>query len=307
MSLWVLPTQPELTYIRRQYGDIMISTSLLTGATLYVGYKTYRAAQRAAQPAWWRGVMARLDKLRTAMGGERQAATVVPVTHTLYPVSSRSALPTSASGLAFARFEPPTAKQSLGVAVTALGTAMTAVLYYPPLRLVSIPAFLYLGIAPTHRVYVIWRQEGRFSPLAAESVLLAFCLVQGYFLVGAVGFSLYYLGQVMAEAKRQVPDARSTWQPPVWAWRQSAEGEVVTPVNCLQVGDTVVVHAGEMVPLAGIVSSGTAWVRTPESTTHRGADEYPVGIKISVGQAVAATTIVMVGAIGVVINPLPSA
>jgi hypothetical protein len=76
MSLWVLPTQPELTYIRRQYGDIMISTSLLTGATLYVGYKTYRAAQRAAQPAWWRGVMARLDKLRTAMGGERQAATV---------------------------------------------------------------------------------------------------------------------------------------------------------------------------------------------------------------------------------------
>jgi hypothetical protein len=156
---------------------------------------------------------------------------------------------------------------------------MTGVLYYPPLRLVCIPAFLYLGIAPTHRVYVIWRQEGRFSPLAAESVLLAFCLVQGYFLVGAVGFSLYYLGQVMAEAKRQVPDARSTWQPPLWAWRQSADGEVVTLVNCLQVGDTVVVHAGEMVPLAGVVSSGTAWVRTPGSTTDPGADGDTVGMK----------------------------
>lgn len=285
----------------------MISTSLLTGATLYVGYKTYRAAKREAQPAWWRGVMARLDKLRTAVGGERQAATVVPVMHTLYPVSSRSALSTSASGSAFARFEPPTAKQSLVVAVTALGTAMTGVLYYPPLRLVSIPAFLYLGIAPTQRVYVIWQREGRVSPLAAESVLLAFCLVQGHFLMGAVGFSLYYLGQVMAEAKRQMPDVRSAWQPPLWAWRQSAEGEVVTPVSCLQIGDTIVVHAGEMVPLAGIVSSGTAWVRTPESTTHPGADGYTVGLKVSVGQAVAATTIVMVGAIGVVINPMSPA
>ena len=285
----------------------MISTSLLTGATLYVGYKTYRAVKREAQPAWWRGMMARLDKLRTTMGGERPSATVVPIRHALYPVSSRVALPTSASGLAFAQLEPPTAKQSLLVAVTALGTAMTGVLYYPPLRLVCIPAFLYLGITPTQSVYVIWRHEGRVSPLAAESVLLAFCVVQGYFLVGAVGFSLYYLGQVMAEAKRQVPDARSTWQPPLWAWRQSAEGEVATPVSCLQIGDTVVVHAGEMVPLAGIVSSGTAWVRTPESTTHLGADGYTVGLKVSVGQAVAATTIVMVGAIGVVINSLSPA
>lgn len=90
-----------------------------------------------------------------------------------------------------------------------------------------------------------------------------------------------------------------------WAWRQSAEGEVVTPVNCLQIGDTVVVHAGEMVPLAGIVS-GTAGAKTPESTTQI-TDGYTVGMKIAVGQAVAATTIVMVGAIGVVINPMPPA
>lgn len=285
----------------------MISTSLLTGATLYVGYKTYRAVNREAQPAWWQGVRTRLDNLWTALAGERPSATVAPRTHALYPVSSYTALSDCASVFAFAQFEPPTAKQSLGVAVTALGTAMAGALYYPPLRLVCIPAFLYLGIAPTHSVYVIWRQEGRLSPLAAESVVLAFCLVQGYFLVGALGFSLYYLGQVMVEAKRQVPDVRSTWQPPLWAWRQSAEGEVATPVHCLQVGDTVIVHAGEMVPLAGIVSSGTAWVRTPRSITHPDADRYTVGLKISIGQPVAATTIVMVGAIGVVINPLPPA
>lgn len=274
---------------------------------MYVGYKTYRVVKREARPAWWRGVMTRLDKLRTALGGERQSATVAARAPVPYPVSNLVALPSSASGLAFAQFEPPTAKQSLVVAATALGTAMTGALYYPPLRLVCIPAFLYLGIAPTQSVYAIWRHEGRVSPVAAESVLLAFCLAQGYFLVGAAGFSLYYLGQVVAGAKQQAPDARSTWQPPLWAWRQSADGEVVTLVNCLQVGDTVVVHAGEMVPLAGVVSSGTAWVRTPGSTTDPGADGDTVGMKISIGQSVAATTIVMVGAIGVVINPMPSA
>lgn len=279
----------------------MISTSLVTGVTLYVGYKTYHVVQGAARPLWWQRMMTRLHNLRTALGGERESPTVDPVTHTRDPISSRATfLSADASILALERLEAPTAKQSLVVAVTALGTAMTGALYYPPLRLICIPAFLYLGIAPTQRVYLIWQHEGRVSPVAAECLILALCLAQGYFLVGAAGFSLYYLGQIMATAERQVADARSPWQPPPWAWRQSTEGEVVTPVKCLQIGDTIVIHAGEMVPLAGVVSSGMAWVRMPESTTH--LDGYMVGIKIGTGQSVAAKTIVMVGVISVVIS-----
>ena len=278
---------------------MMISTSLLTGVTLYVGYKTYHVVQGAARPLWWQRVMNRLHKLRSAIGEERQSPTVAPATHALYPLSNVSLS-------AFEQLEAPTIEQSLGVAVTALGTAMAGALYYPPLRLVCIPAFLYLGIAPTQRVYLIWRHEGRVSPAVAESLLLAICLAKGYLLVSAAGFSLYYLGQWVATLRQGV-DARSTWQPPLWAWRQSAEGQVVTPVNRLQIGDTVVVHAGEMVPLAGVVSSGMAWVRTPGSTTHPDTDEYTVGIKIGIGQSVAATTIVMVGAINVVISPIAPA
>lgn len=272
----------------------MVATSLLTGGSVYLGYKAYNLVSKAERPVWWQSVVTRLHKLRTQVLEKGKAATVVNLTNELPNMGV-------AAGL-----KPPTTKQSLATSVTALGIATASSLYYPPLRLLCIPAFLYLGVAPTSHAYDAWRQEGHITLAVAESAFVVLCVVQGAFLVGSVGFSLYYLGQVIAEVRRQEQVAQMAWQPPLWAWRRSGDGNVVALVKCLQVGDTVVVHAGEMVPLDSVVTEGVAWVRLPGQLPCGSDMNCAAGLKVSPGHKVTATTIVLVGTIDVAVIELHS-
>lgn len=264
----------------------MVSASLLAGGTLYIGYKTYSTATGAARPAWWQRLMTSLHNLRAQ-------------------VTQRYSSPYATKPLIDILLCPtPPAQHHLAAATTALGAAMVGTLYYPPLRLACIPAFLYLGVAPTRSAYLIWCQEGRMTPVVVEGALLALCLVQGQFLVGSVCFSIYYLGQVLAEAKHKEQEGLAAWQPPRWAWRQSADGMVATPVCNLQVGDTIVIHAGEMIPVTGVVAHGVAWVRMPHQAPVPFDENSTAGVKISAGYPVECATIVLIGTVGVTIMTL---
>lgn len=252
----------------------MISTTLLTGSALYVGYQAYTS------PSWWRGVVGRLQRWRTQVLDQVQALKTQPAC------------------------DSP--QQPLAAAVTALGTATTA-LYLPPLRLVALPAFLYLGATVAHRGYRHRQNGERITPTVAEGVVVVICLAQGYYLVGALGFTCYYLGQVAAAARHRHQPLVVDWQPPTWAWRQSASDEVVTPVSQLQIGDQVVVHAGEMAPLSGVVAQGVAWVQRPNAIPAPAGEPAPMGIKVGAGQYVEAATIVLVGTICVTVTGVPAA
>lgn len=265
----------------------MVSASLLAGGTLYIGYKTYRTATGAARPAWWQRLMTSLHNLRTQ-------------------VTQRYSPPYATKPLIDILLCPtPPAQHHLAAATTALGAATVGTLYYPPLRLACIPAFLYLGVAPARSAYLIWCQEGRMTPVVAEGALLALCLVQGQFLVGSACLSLYYLGQVMTEAKYKEQEELVAWQLPRWAWRQSPDGLVATPVCNLQVGNTIVIHAGEMIPIAGVVAHGVAWVRMPHHAHDPFDENSTSGVKISAGYPVECATIVLIGTITVTTMALP--
>lgn len=265
----------------------MVSASLLAGGTLYLGYKAYSTATGAARPAWWQRLMTSLHNLRT------QVTQGYSAPYGTKPIIDILLSPT------------PPAQHQFAAATTALGAATIGALYYPPLQLACIPAFLYLGVAPARSAYLIWRQEGRLTLLTAEGALLVLCLVQGQFMVGSACFSLYYLGQVIAEAKHKEQSVLTTWQPPQWTWRQSPDGMVATPVCNLQVGDTIVIHAGEMIPVAGVVANGVAWVRIPQHARARFGENGTSGIKISTGHPVECATIVLIGTVGVTIIALP--
>lgn len=265
----------------------MVSASLLAGSTLYVGYKVYSTSTGGVRPAWWQQLMTRLHSLRTQIVEESKARYATsPIIDILLTNTS-------------------SAQRHLAVATTALGAATVGTLYYPPLRLACIPAFLYLGVAPTQRIYRTWRQSGRVSLVVVEGALLALCLVQGQFLVGSVCFSLYYLGQVIAETKQKEETALANWSAPQWAWLQRPEGEVATPIHNLQIGDTIVIYAGEMIPVTGVVASGVAWIRLPNWMPAASAELGLAGIKVSAGQPVTCATVVLIGAIHVTIIDAP--
>lgn len=120
---------------------------------------------------------------------------------------------------------------------------------------------------------------------------MALRLVQGDFLGGTVGFSLYYLGELKADAKHKAQETKL----PLWRWRQSGEGEVATRVSRLQIGDTTVICAGEIIPVGRVAVSGVAWARTPVAVAHAVDEPCTSGVKVMTGQPVNAATIVLVG------------
>lgn len=262
----------------------MVGTALLTGGTLYIGYQAY-AFVKKEHTAWWQGWGERLQKWRRAGWGRTQA------------VNIPAGLPQPPSAR-------PTAQPQLVAAATALSAAVAA-LVYPPLRIVCGPALLYLGVATAQRGYRRRQQGEPVSAAVVEGVIIVICLAQGSFLVGALGFTCYYLGQVAADTTRPCQQLPIGWQPPPWGWRQAPAGEVPTPVNCLQVGDQVTVHAGEMVPVSGVIVQGMAWVRRPGAAALWTEEQGAVGVKVGIGHAIEAATIVLVGSIGVVVTAAP--
>lgn len=298
----------------------MVSTTVLTESALSIGYKAYNPLADASRSTLWQGVVQRLHKLRSQVTGGSTPTTVDPVdslphadqlTPTLTQPITRT---TTLNDLTQA--ENQTIQQQLLIAAGSLGVAATAVLYYPPLRAVCVPALLCLGITPAHRAYQALRHERRVTVVLAETVAITLCIAQGYYLVGSLGFTMYYLGQIAAGVRTQeISDQsnderhkpgqeRVAWQPPIWAWRQDGAEEVVTPVNNLRVGDIVVVHTGEMIPVSGVVTTGMAWVRPKGHASHATHDEPRIGVKVNTGDIVGAADIVLVGRICVTVTVL---
>lgn len=271
-------------------GKLMLSSSLLGDDAFSMPYRAPRVEKDTAHSTWWQGLVKRVQHIQPRLTLLDQAPPAAAAEATATAV--RLALP-----------QCRTAKQNLFVAVATLGVATTSKLLYPPLQLACLPAFLYLGAAPAQSAYQSWRREERLTETIAESALLALCIVNGSFLVGSLGFSLYYLGKVVADRADQPKYVAAGWQPPLWAWRQANNTETVTLVSCIQAGDTIVVHAGEMIPVAGVVTAGIAWVRCQGAAAATG-DGTLTGVKVDTGHAVAVGTIVLVGTLHITVIPV---
>ncbi|MEZ4860213.1 MAG: hypothetical protein R3C14_02850 [Caldilineaceae bacterium] len=251
----------------------MVATALLTGGTLYIGYQAYIFVKKEST-AWWQGWAERLQKSLRVGWGRTQ------------PVKTPAGFTQSAQAR-------PTAQPQL------------AALVYPPLRIVCGPAWLYLGAATAQRGYRRWQQGEPVSAAVVEGAIIVICLAQGSFLVGSLGFTCYYLGQVEFDTTRPCKQLPVGWRPPLWGWRQAPAGEVPTPVNYLQVGDQLTVHAGEMAPVTGVIVQGIAWVRRPGAASTWTEEQGAVDVKVGIGQSIEAATIVLVGSIGVVVTAAP--
>lgn len=267
----------------------MRSSSILGDDAFSKLYRAPRVEKEAAPSTWWQGLVKRLQHIRPRVAAPKPASTV-----------ATTAATATAGGLGLP--QRLTAKQNLFVAAATLGVATTSKLLYPPLQLVCLPAFLYLGAAPAQRAYQSWRREQQLTEAIAESALLALCIVNGSVLVGSLGFSIYYLGKALADGADQPKRNDAGWQPPLWAWRQANSTETVTLIGCIQAGDIIVVHAGEMIPVAGLVTTGTAWVRCQGATAAMG-DGALAGVKVSAGHAVVVGTIVLVGTLYITVTP----
>lgn len=194
----------------------------------------------------------------------------------------------------------PVLRDELRASTLSLGLASTGLLFFPPLRYASVPVLLYMGIPAAQNAYDILADEGRLSKSLTETIALAVCLAGGFYWIGSLGFTLYYLGQTVHQREQWYNSAERRGCPlPQTAQLLRADGDTTVAVDDLQIGDVIVIQSGEITPANGLITDGMAWLKSP---ILMGTSAETLK---KTGDMVSATEIVLVGRICVQVRPAP--
>ena len=144
---------------------------------------------------------------------------------------------------------------SAGAMVLSAGT----VLGYPFLTWLSIPPLIYLSLPILRLGYDELFNRHKVGAATRDGVIAVVFLILRYFFENALFFTIYYISRKILH--RTEDNSRKSliniWgEIPQFVWVERANIEVEMPFDELQVGDVVVVNAGELIAVDGVVERG---------------------------------------------------
>lgn len=147
----------------------------------------------------------------------------------------------------------------LGMSLLAAVTATLGTLGSPVLLGVSVGLSIYYSTDLFKKSYKHIVKEHRASDEVVISLAFIGALASGLYIINAASEVFYYLGEKLLiitqnRARNQMVDSWAQLPRSVWRIEDGAEVEVA--VVDLQAGDTVVVHAGQVIPVDGLVVDG---------------------------------------------------
>lgn len=264
-------------------GVKMVELVALTGGAVAAGVGIYRYFTQNART---------LQAGSATVGSPAVRPIPVPARHIQAPQTSADSLPDLETAAPIPRTEETKEELHRGFnsSSISLGLASTGLLFFPPLQYASIPALIYMGAPSARRAYDLLYERGQPSRALAETAALAICLGGGWYLIGSLGFWLYYVGQIAYFNRTLAQTGSPTrWPIPHSARLLNDQEEVLVASATLQPGDKVCVETSDIVPIDGVVDDGVAWVQPAGST-----DVAAYCLK-RVGDRVMATDIVIVG------------
>ena len=141
--------------------------------------------------------------------------------------------------------------------------AIAGSLFFPPLALLCIPSALYL----VKDVYINTARAvvggGKLNVHHLVAVFMTCMLYQGYFIASHFFISLYLLNRQLVKRAKQVSKRNIIdvfRDQPRTAWVVIDDVEIEMPIADVQENATVVVSAGESIPVDGVVLEGLASV-----------------------------------------------
>jgi len=149
----------------------------------------------------------------------------------------------------------------LVVASVGLTTAFVGKIY-PPSALLSIPCALYATRRSNKRTLKL-TLKGKTDVDTMVSITIVGCLAFGYY-AAASWFAIMsvlatrLLMKVVHDSSHHL--IHDFGQQPNMVWKIIDTVEIQVPINSLQEGDHIVVNAGEMIPIDGLVVSGVAMI-----------------------------------------------
>lgn len=189
--------------------------------------------------------------------------------------------------------------RSLYVSALSFGLASAGVLFFPPLRLLSLPGILYVTWQTYQRAYESLAEKRTVDIAVFTAFVNTAYVVSGYWVLGALGNTTYFFSlKLLSSIKdRFAHDLESALiQNPPLVWIEIDGQEVQRPLDTLAIGDILVVHAGELIPVDGVVRAGSATVDQHVLT----GEARPV--EKSDGDEVLAATIVLTGTLHITLT-----
>jgi Cu2+-exporting ATPase len=183
-------------------------------------------------------------------------------------------------------------KKNLTIFAGSSALAITGTLFFPPLALLSIPGALYL----VKDVYINTAKAviggGKLNVHHLVAVFMTCMLYQGYFIASHFFISLYLLNRQLVKRAKQVSKRNIIdvfRDQPRTAWVLIDGVEIEMPIGDVQENATVVVSAGESIPVDGNVLEGFATVDQHLLTGESQPTEK------AIGDQVFACTVVLTG------------
>lgn len=149
------------------------------------------------------------------------------------------------------------------VSLGALGLIGLGAVTSPVIGLAGLPLLTYNYIYMMRKIRDSYRNKGKLTVVVFDALTVSFALFMGFFFTASVLFTaLFTTNRLVARTERQAQTDFSRifgeLADTVWLWRDGVEVEV--PLESLNKGDTIIVHAGEMIPVDGCIVSGEGTV-----------------------------------------------
>lgn len=129
----------------------------------------------------------------------------------------------------------------------------------PVVGLTGLPLLVYNYIYMMRKVRESYLKKGKLTVVVFDALTVSFALFMGFFFTASLLFTaLFTTNRLIARTEREAQTDFSRifgeLADSVWLFKEGVEVEV--PLSSLQSQDTIVVHAGEMIPVDGHVVSG---------------------------------------------------
>jgi heavy metal translocating P-type ATPase len=182
----------------------------------------------------------------------------------------------------------------LSISSIGLVLATVGALFYSLLSLLSVAVSLYASLPIFQLAYQSLFKERKLKVTVLDSIAIVGGLITGYYVVTALAGFIYYVAEKLLSKTRNSIRKRLInvfAEQPRFVWLVKNGNEIEIPLSDLCVSDIIVVNAGEIIAVDGIITKGMATIDQHALTGEAQPDEK------GVGEQVLAATIVLTGRI----------
>lgn len=150
----------------------------------------------------------------------------------------------------------------IGAAAVSMGTAIVSIAY-PPLFYLTVTSAIYAGMRIFKNGYNSLAHERRLSLDVIGSLYLVCAFIGGFFFPASFGLFAYYLSEklvLITQDRSQQSLINMFGQQPQTVWQRVGNVEVEVPLESVQADDTLVIQAGQVIPVDGVITDGIATV-----------------------------------------------